>query len=71
MPMGLAISGQVELVITLGTGFGSALFMDGKLVPNWKWLTISSAKETYEQQRWGAALDEFGSKMEQSSRKSD
>ena len=30
-----AISGQgVELVITLGTGFGSALFVDGKLVPN-------------------------------------
>jgi len=24
----------VELVITLGTGFGSALFMDGKLVLN-------------------------------------
>jgi polyphosphate glucokinase len=24
----------VELVITLGTGFGSALFVDGKLVPN-------------------------------------
>jgi polyphosphate glucokinase len=30
-----AISGRgVELVITLGTGFGSALFLDGKLVPN-------------------------------------
>jgi polyphosphate glucokinase len=30
-----AISGRgVELVITLGTGFGSALFVDGKLVPN-------------------------------------
>ncbi|MCY7273357.1 MAG: ROK family protein, partial [Phormidesmis sp. CAN_BIN44] len=30
-----AISGQgVELVITLGTGFGSALFLNGKLVPN-------------------------------------
>ena len=30
-----AISGVgVELVVTLGTGFGSALFLDGKLVPN-------------------------------------
>jgi polyphosphate glucokinase len=30
-----AISGRgVELMITLGTGFGSALFVDGKLVPN-------------------------------------
>ncbi|MDX1410611.1 MAG: ROK family protein [Nitrospirales bacterium] len=30
-----AIKGQdIELVITLGTGFGSALFVDGKLVPN-------------------------------------
>ena len=30
-----AIAGEgVELVITLGTGFGSALFLDGKLMPN-------------------------------------
>lgn len=30
-----AMTGQgVELVITLGTGFGSALFVDGRLVPN-------------------------------------
>ena len=30
-----AIKGKdIELVITLGTGFGSALFVDGKLVPN-------------------------------------
>jgi polyphosphate glucokinase len=30
-----AISGHgVEVVVTLGTGFGSALFVDGKLVPN-------------------------------------
>jgi polyphosphate glucokinase len=30
-----AIEGKgVELVITLGTGFGSALFVDGRLVPN-------------------------------------
>ena len=30
-----AIKGKdIELVVTLGTGFGSALFVDGKLVPN-------------------------------------
>ena len=30
-----AVKGEgVELVITLGTGFGSALFVDGRLVPN-------------------------------------
>lgn len=30
-----AISGQgVELVVTMGTGMGSALFVDGRLVPN-------------------------------------
>jgi polyphosphate glucokinase len=30
-----AVSGRgVELVITLGTGFGSALFHDGRLIPN-------------------------------------
>jgi len=35
--------------------------MDGKLVPNLKWLTISFAKEK-PSSSWGAALDEFGSK---------
>jgi polyphosphate glucokinase len=31
---GVIAGDGVELVITLGTGFGSGLFMDGKLVPN-------------------------------------
>jgi polyphosphate glucokinase len=59
-----AISGQgVELVITLGTGFGSALFVDGKLVPNLEVAHHQFRKgETYEQQLGRAALDEFGSK---------
>lgn len=59
-----AISGQgVELVITLGTGFGSALFVDSKLVPNLEMAHHQFRKgETYEQQLGRAALDEVGSK---------
>lgn len=59
-----AISGQgVELVITLGTGFGSALFVEGKLVPNLEMGHHEFRKgETYEQQLRRAALDEVGSK---------
>ena len=58
-----AISGKgVELVITLGTGFGSALFVNGKLVPN---LEMGHhpfrKKETYEEQLGRAALDKQGS----------
>ena len=59
-----AISGKgVELVLTLGTGFGSALFIDGKLVPN---LEMGHhpfrKKETYEEQLGRAALDKEGKK---------
>src|SRR5947208_5702702 len=32
--LGVIAGDSVELVITLGTGFGSGLFLDGKLVPN-------------------------------------
>ncbi len=59
-----AISGQgVELVLTLGTGFGSTLFLNGKLVPN---LEMGHHEfrneETYEQQLGRAALDRVGQK---------
>jgi len=59
-----AIAGKgVELVITLGTGFGSALFVDGKLVPNLEMGHHPFRKgETYEQQLGRAALDEGGKK---------
>ncbi|HLO49424.1 MAG TPA: ROK family protein [Kamptonema sp.] len=59
-----AISGNgVELVITLGTGFGSALFVDGKLVPNLEAGHHPFRKgETYEQQLGRAALDAVGQK---------
>ncbi|MEO1590793.1 MAG: ROK family protein [Cyanobacteria bacterium J06632_22] len=57
-----AIQGDgVELVITLGTGFGSALFVDGKLVPN---LEMGHhrfrKKETYEEQLGRAAIEDIG-----------
>lgn len=53
----------VELVITLGTGFGSALFVDGKLVPNLEMGHHEFRKgETYEQQLGRAALEKIGSK---------
>ncbi len=59
-----AISGQgVELVVTLGTGFGSALFVDGKLVPNLEMGHHEFRKgETYEEQLRRVTLDEVGAK---------
>lgn len=59
-----AISGQgVELVLTLGTGFGSALFVDGKLVPNLEMGHHPFRKgETYEEQLGRAALEKEGGK---------
>lgn len=59
-----AISGEgVELVLTLGTGFGSALFVDGKLVPNLEMGHHPFRKgETYEEQLGREALEEIGKK---------
>ncbi len=59
-----AIEGKgVELVITLGTGFGSALFVDGKLVPNLEMGHHPFRKEeTYEEQLGRAAMDKEGKK---------
>lgn len=59
-----AISGEgVELVITLGTGFGSALFTNGKLVPNLEMGHHPFRKrETYEEQLGRAALEKEGKK---------
>lgn len=59
-----AISGEgVELVVTLGTGFGSALFFDGKLVPN---LEVAHhpfrSGKTYEERLGSAALEKAGRK---------
>jgi polyphosphate glucokinase len=57
-----AISGQgVELVVTLGTGFGSSLFLDGKLLPNLELgQHIFRNHDTYEDCLGQAALDRIG-----------
>ncbi|MCA9500823.1 MAG: ROK family protein [Nitrospira sp.] len=59
-----AIKGQgVEMVITLGTGFGTALFINGHLVPN---LEIAHhpfrKQQTYEVQLGDSALKNVGKK---------
>lgn len=59
-----AIRGQgVEMVITLGTGFGSSLFEDGWIAPH---LELAHhpfrKKETYEEQLGDAALHKIGKK---------
>lgn len=59
-----AIAGKgVELVITLGTGMGGALFLNGKLVPNLEPGHHEFRKgDTYEQQLGNAALEDVGKK---------
>lgn len=59
-----AIEGRgVELVLTLGTGLGSALFVDGRLVPNLELAHHPFRKDcTYEEQLGRAALDKAGKK---------
>src|SRR3989441_480598 len=53
----------VELVITLGTGFGSGLFVDGKLVPNLELGHHPFQKgKTYEDLLGDAALKKVGKK---------
>ena len=59
-----AIEGHgVELVVTLGTGFGSALFLDGKLVPNLEIAHHPFDKgQTYEEKLGDAARKKIGKK---------
>jgi polyphosphate glucokinase len=53
----------VELVITLGTGLGSALFVDGKLVPNLELAHHPFGKgKTYEEVLGKAAFHKAGKK---------
>lgn len=60
---GAIAANGVELVITLGTGFGSALFIDGKLVPNLEMGHHPFRKgETYEEQLGREALEKEGKK---------
>jgi polyphosphate glucokinase len=59
-----AVQGRgVELVVTLGTGFGSSLFMDGRLVPNVQLAHHAGwTKKTYEDELGAAALKKAGKK---------
>jgi polyphosphate glucokinase len=51
----------VEMVITLGTGFGAALYLDGKLLPNLELGHHPFEKnQTYEERLGQAALDQLG-----------
>ena len=59
-----AIKGEgVEVVITLGTGFGSSLFEDGEIAPHLELAHHPFRNgETYEEQLGQRALDEVGKK---------
>ncbi|MGB7416312.1 MAG: ROK family protein [Thermosynechococcaceae cyanobacterium] len=59
-----AISGEgVEMVVTLGTGFGTSMFIDGHLVPNLEIAHHPFLKgKTYEEQLGRQALKKKGSK---------
>jgi polyphosphate glucokinase len=53
----------VELVVTLGTGFGSSLFIGGHLVPNVQLAHHAGwGKKTYEQELGAKALEKAGKK---------
>jgi polyphosphate glucokinase len=59
-----AIEGNgLEMVITLGTGFGSALFMDGELAPHLEIAHLPFRKDkTYDQQIGDKARKKVGNK---------
>ncbi|HEY7306162.1 MAG TPA: ROK family protein [Bryobacteraceae bacterium] len=58
-----AINGKgVELVITLGTGFGSSLFTDGHLVPGLELAHHPWRKRTYEDYLGKRGLEKYGRK---------
>lgn len=59
-----AVEGRgVELVVTLGTGFGSAIFVDGRLGPHLELSHHPFRKgETYDQQLGNAAYKKIGKK---------
>jgi len=59
--LGMIEGRGVELMVTLGTGFGAALFVDGRLVPNLELGHHPFKKDkTYEQLLGKAALDDHG-----------
>lgn len=61
--LGVVKGKGVELVITLGTGFGSSLFLEGRLVPNMQLAHHSGwRRKTYEEELGKEALKKTGKK---------
>jgi polyphosphate glucokinase len=61
--LGVVRGRGVELVVTLGTGFGSALFVDGRLVPNVQLAHHPAWKgKTFEEELGNRALKKAGKK---------
>jgi polyphosphate glucokinase len=61
--LGVVRGRGVELVITLGTGFGSSLFVDGHLVPNVQLAHHAGwTRKTYEEELGAKALKRAGKK---------
>jgi polyphosphate glucokinase len=61
--LGVVKGKGVELVITLGTGFGSSLFLDGRLVPNVQLAHHAAWRgRTYEEELGLKALQKAGKK---------
>jgi polyphosphate glucokinase len=59
--LGVVAGKGVELVITLGTGFGSALFIDGQLVPNLEMGHHAFRRnKTYDEMLCNEALEKSG-----------
>lgn len=53
----------VEMVVTLGTGFGTAIFMDGRLAPHLEISHLPLAKgEDFDERIGNAALEKIGQK---------
>ena len=61
--LGVVKGKGVEVVITLGTGFGSSLFLDGRLVPNMQLAHHAGwRRKTYEEELGLKALKKTGKK---------
>ena len=61
--LGVVKGRGVQLVVTLGTGFGSSLFLDGRLVPNMQLAHHAGwRRKTYEEELGNAALKKVGKK---------
>jgi len=61
--LGVVKGKGVEVVITLGTGFGSSLFLDGRLVPNMQLAHHAGwRRKTYEEELGLKALKKAGKK---------